>query len=273
MKITLFLISLLLAAAYSSSTRVQAGEAPVTGRPQPLKTIEIEAGTLDDGRTYTSTATSTPNLDGSTFTTTTNPDGSTSTYTIKTNADGSTTKTDDEGNTTTTTTTTKTNADGSTTNTVTGQLHGGAQLTLATITSKTNADGSTTETGRSIVGTWTKTFTTTKVQFFADGSSVVKQPDGRIDFYGFGEGPTKISLVDDLNDFDWLNLNLSIDRLDNQTVGTPKPSEEIQKVEEKKEPSWWESLVPALIPSIGIGIGSERDDRERRFPDDRRPPR
>ena len=58
------------------------------------------------------------------------------------------------------------------------------------------------------------------------------------------------------------SLQLSIDRADNETVGTPKPSEEIQKVEEKKQPSWWESL----IPSIGIGIGGDRERRDRKSP-------
>lgn len=41
-----------------------------------------------------------------------------------------------------------------------------------------------------------------------------------------------------------------------------KPKEQPEKVEEKKEPSWWERLIPALIPSIGIGGGRERERRE-----------
>ncbi len=45
-----------------------------------------------------------------------------------------------------------------------------------------------------------------------------------------------------------------------------KPSEEPKKVEEKKEPSWWESLIPALIPSIGIGVGRDRERRAPRNP-------
>ncbi len=59
------------------------------------------------------------------------------------------------------------------------------------------------------------------------------------------------------------SLQLSIDRADNETAGVPKPSEETQKAEEKKT-SFWESLVPALIPSIGIGVGNE--GREKRLP-------
>ena len=47
---------------------------------------------------------------------------------------------------------------------------------------------------------------------------------------------------------------------------TPKSANEPQKVEEKKEPSWWETLIPALIPSIGIGVGRERERREPRNP-------
>ena len=47
---------------------------------------------------------------------------------------------------------------------------------------------------------------------------------------------------------------------------TPKSANEPQKVEEKKEPSWWETLIPALIPSIGIGGGRERERREPRNP-------
>ncbi len=69
-----------------------------------------------------------------------------------------------------------------------------------------------------------------------------------------------------------IDLNLlqpSIDRADNQTAGLPRPSEEPQKVSEEKKPGFFESLVPALIPSIGVGIGGGRDDRGR-FPDDRR---
>ena len=58
-----------------------------------------------------------------------------------------------------------------------------------------------------------------------------------------------------------------IKEADARTAGVPKPSEETQKVEEKK-PSFWETLIPAVIPSIGIGGG--REDRERRLPDDRR---
>jgi hypothetical protein len=57
-----------------------------------------------------------------------------------------------------------------------------------------------------------------------------------------------------------------IGEADARTAGVPKPSEEIQKVEEKKQPSWWETL----IPSIGIGVGGGREDKERRFPDDPR---
>lgn len=44
---------------------------------------------------------------------------------------------------------------------------------------------------------------------------------------------------------------------------SPQPP---QKVEEKKQPSWWESLIPALIPSIGIGVGRDRERREPRNP-------
>jgi hypothetical protein len=62
-------------------------------------------------------------------------------------------------------------------------------------------------------------------------------------------------------------LYVDILKADASTAGTPKPSEETQKVEEKKS-SWWETVIPALIPEIGIGGG--REDRERRFPDDRR---
>jgi hypothetical protein len=64
------------------------------------------------------------------------------------------------------------------------------------------------------------------------------------------------------------SLELSIETADNKTAGVPKPSEEIQKIEEKKQPSWWETLIPALIPEIGVG--GRREDRERRFPDDPR---
>ena len=59
------------------------------------------------------------------------------------------------------------------------------------------------------------------------------------------------------------SLQVSIDKADNETAGVPKPSEETQKAEEKK-PGLFESLIPALIPSIGIGIGDERERREKR---------
>ena len=58
------------------------------------------------------------------------------------------------------------------------------------------------------------------------------------------------------------SLQPSIDRADNKTVGVPKPSEETQKVEEKKQSSWWESS----IPSIGIGIGGDRERGDRKSP-------
>ncbi|MBI4488175.1 MAG: hypothetical protein HY694_03750 [Deltaproteobacteria bacterium] len=63
-------------------------------------------------------------------------------------------------------------------------------------------------------------------------------------------------------------LFLLISEADIKTAGVPKPapSQEAQKVEEKKEPSWWESLIPALIPSIGVGGGRDRERREPRNP-------
>ena len=41
------------------------------------------------------------------------------------------------------------------------------------------------------------------------------------------------------------------------TTAARQPSKETQKVEEKK-PGFWESLIPALIPSIGVGVGGGR---------------
>ncbi|MBI4487541.1 MAG: hypothetical protein HY694_00525 [Deltaproteobacteria bacterium] len=56
-----------------------------------------------------------------------------------------------------------------------------------------------------------------------------------------------------------------VQKADAKTAGTPRPSEEpAQKVEEKT-PGFFESLIPALIPSIGIGVGRDRE-RERRHP-------
>ena len=43
---------------------------------------------------------------------------------------------------------------------------------------------------------------------------------------------------------------------DAQTAGVPKPSEIIQPA-----PSFWQSLIPALIPSIGVGVGGGRESR------------
>jgi len=60
------------------------------------------------------------------------------------------------------------------------------------------------------------------------------------------------------------NILMDILKADAGTVGTPRLSAEPQ-VEEQK-PSFWESLVPALIPSIGVGIGGDRERRERRYP-------
>lgn len=57
-------------------------------------------------------------------------------------------------------------------------------------------------------------------------------------------------------------------RADAQTAGVPKPSAEIAQVQESK-PGLFESLVPILIPSIGIGGGRGREEPERRFPDRR----
>jgi hypothetical protein len=54
-------------------------------------------------------------------------------------------------------------------------------------------------------------------------------------------------------------------KADANQAGTPRFSAEpVQNVEEKK-PGFFESLIPALIPSIGIGIGGGTD-RERRHP-------
>lgn len=234
MKRILFTIGVLATAL--SSARAQAGEAPLTGDPKLVETTTTTTGVSSNGETSTSTTTTKPNADGST-TTTADPAGSTITYTT----------------------------------------------------------------------------TTTTTQRFSDGSSVVKQPDGKIIVYGPGEGPTEPeperaiiddgpterAIIDDgptepmraiivdpsapsppsppraagdipvpgpaptINS----SFQLSLDEADNKTAGVPKPSEETQKVEEKKS-SWWGVFVPALIPEIGIGGG--REDRERRFPDDPR---
>ena len=42
---------------------------------------------------------------------------------------------------------------------------------------------------------------------------------------------------------------------DAKTAGVPKPSEVIQT------PGFWQSFVPALIPSIGVGVGGGREGR------------
>jgi hypothetical protein len=60
-------------------------------------------------------------------------------------------------------------------------------------------------------------------------------------------------------------FQLSLDEADNKTAGVPKPSEETQKVEEKKP-----GVLESIFGGFGFGIGGGREDRERRFPDDRR---
>ena len=51
-----------------------------------------------------------------------------------------------------------------------------------------------------------------------------------------------------------------------ETADVPKPSEQTQKVEEKKQPSWWEVLIPALIPQIGVGGGRESGGKRPPYP-------
>jgi len=57
-----------------------------------------------------------------------------------------------------------------------------------------------------------------------------------------------------------------IQKADAGTAGTPRPSAEPEQRVEEKSPSLFESLIPALIPSIGIGgrRDVEIDRRERR---------
>jgi len=59
-----------------------------------------------------------------------------------------------------------------------------------------------------------------------------------------------------------------IQKADLGTAGTPKPSAEPEQRVEEKSPSLFESLIPALIPSIGIGgrrdVEIDRRERERR---------
>jgi hypothetical protein len=57
-----------------------------------------------------------------------------------------------------------------------------------------------------------------------------------------------------------------IQKADAGTAGTPRPSAEPEQRVEEKSPSLFESLIPALIPSIGIGgrRDGDLDRRERR---------
>jgi hypothetical protein len=56
-----------------------------------------------------------------------------------------------------------------------------------------------------------------------------------------------------------------VEKADASTAGVPKPSEETQKVEEKKS-----GVLESIFGGFGFGIGGGREDRERRFPDDPR---
>ncbi len=54
-----------------------------------------------------------------------------------------------------------------------------------------------------------------------------------------------------------VQLRDSVLKADARTAGTPKPSAEEAQVEDKR-PGLFESLIPSLIPSIGIGRGRDR---------------
>jgi hypothetical protein len=57
---------------------------------------------------------------------------------------------------------------------------------------------------------------------------------------------------------------------DARTVGTPRLTPEPRQIVEDNQPGWLEKLAPALVPSIGVGVGGRRGgEPDRRYPDRR----
>lgn len=230
----LFLISLLVAAFPASPAWSQASGASPSGSPKPVEKIGATStnpgGSTTTTTTYSDGITTTERMspDGHTTTTLTHPDGYTVTSVMSPDSSRSTTKTYPKG--TTSTTRTEPNGDR-----YTITRHRDGSTTRTTTYSYTDGFGYTTTTYPD--GSTTTTYrdgSTARTRTDPDGSTTTTNPDGS----------TTTTLTEE---------------------GVPKPttvSGETPMVEETKQPSWWESLIPALIPSIGIGGGKERDRRQ-----------